>query len=103
MTGSFDESFIYPDNEDARVVEGVADGTMQVQGFRDGDTITIIGVTNNDGVLEPDEIYGGTREELVREGQKPLRSWRTIGVALLVVALVSGFLMGSRRKAFEEA
>jgi hypothetical protein len=98
LTGAMHEETILPDSgtpsEDGEPVEG----TIQARGLRNGDLVTIIGVKTDTGELLPDEVYGGSREEMIVERRQPSQVWLVIGPALMVFAVIIGVLLEARRR-----
>jgi hypothetical protein len=68
-------------------VNGVAKGSLQAMGFKDGDQITAVGLKGSDGSLIPTRIYGGDRASLLRElGRDALVAYVS-GIAFVLAAL----------------
>ncbi|MCD4685650.1 MAG: hypothetical protein K8S97_06920 [Anaerolineae bacterium] len=71
------------------------DGSWRVRGFRNGDQITVLGAISASGGVTPDQLYAGTRADLVADLRNNARFLRLfglvfggIGAILGVVALV---------------
>jgi hypothetical protein len=73
-------------------------GDRWVRGFYNGDTVTIIGETTDDGRLRPDEIYGGSRSEMIEELARPSRVWRWIGFGIMSAGVGTGLIVSRRRR-----
>lgn len=85
-------------------VDGHHEGSLQYEGFRNGDRVTVTGTRTNGGEVLPDRIFGGTREQLVEDIRSGARAAFVGGIALMVcspVALVGGIIgviFGRRRR-----
>lgn len=82
------------------------DKSIRIQGFTNGDLVTVVGKKGSAGGLIPDRLYGGDRVQLVDEIHQQAQTLFGIGVGMmicapifLVVALV-GLFFGRRRGLF---
>ncbi len=73
-------------------------GDRWVRGFYNGDTVTIIGEMTADGKLQPVEIYGGGREQMIDELTRPSRVWRWIGLGIMAAGVGTGVIVSRKRR-----
>lgn len=62
----------------------VRDGTLRLQGFQNGDLITVMGIRREGDVLNADKMYGGTRAEWVADLKGQAQDSRSVGYILAV-------------------
>jgi hypothetical protein len=98
LTGAMHEATVLPASGAPSEDGEPAEGTIQARGLRNGDLVTVIGVKTYTGELLPDEIYGGSREEIIAERREPSQIWLIIGPALMVFAVIVGVLLEARRQ-----
>jgi hypothetical protein len=80
-------------------------GDHRVRGFQEGDLVTIVAKHMEDGRFMADELYGGTRDELVSDTRTVAKVFRYIGYGLMAVAavltvvalIIGGFFLSRRR------
>jgi hypothetical protein len=81
-----------------------SDGSRRVSGFLNGDQVTMVGERLESGEFVPDQLYGGTREELVSDTRTGAKIFRYVGYALMVcgggigLLFVLGAVALSRRR-----
>jgi hypothetical protein len=64
--------------------ETLQDGSQRVSGFRNGDQVTIVAERQESGAFLADELYGGTRDELVSDTRTAAAIFRYGGYGLMV-------------------
>lgn len=62
----------------------VKDGTLRLQGFQNGDLITVMGIRREGEVLNAEKMYGGTRAEWVEDLKGQAEDSRSVGYILAV-------------------
>ncbi len=62
----------------------VRDGTLRLQGFQNGDLITVMGIRREGEVLNAEKMYGGTRAEWVADLKGQAQDSRSVGYILAV-------------------
>lgn len=62
----------------------VRDGTLRLQGFQNGDLITVMGIRREGDVLNAEKMYGGTRAEWVADLKGQAENSRSVGYILAV-------------------
>jgi hypothetical protein len=80
-------------------------GDHRVRGFQEGDLVTIVAKHMEDGRFMADELYGGTRDELVSDTRTVAKIFRYIGYGMMAVAavltavalIIGGFFLSRRR------
>jgi hypothetical protein len=97
LSGRTHEEVTLPEGAGTSDKDPVA-GTVRTHGFHNGDVVTIAGEKTATGELQPVEIYGGSRDEMIMERQRPAWIWFTIGVLLMIGAVVAGVLFDRRRR-----
>lgn len=62
------------------------DGSERIQGFRNGDLVTITGQKASTGGIVPDRIFGGDRVQLVEDIRGQARAALIMGVGMMICA-----------------
>lgn len=62
----------------------VRDGTLRLQGFQNGDLITVMGIRREGDLLSAEKMYGGTRAEWVSDLKGQAQDSRSVGYILAV-------------------
>ncbi len=78
-----------------------SEGDHRVRGFQNGDLLTIVARRGENGQFTADELYGGTRDQLIANTRTLARVFRYGGYALLifagfftvVMAIIGGFIL----------
>lgn len=86
--------------EQARQVQGVAEGTLRHIGFQAGEQITVVGRTTAAGIM-PSRVWGGDRTTLIQHLTGRVWGLRLAGILLGLVGLgliVTAVAMRPRRK-----
>jgi hypothetical protein len=102
LTGRLVEVVVPPEGE-AETIKGWAVGTARLKGLRNGDTVTVVGSKAAGGVFYPEEIYGGSRADIIAEYHRPSLAQRVLGVSLMIVSAIVGVLWERRIRAKEKA
>jgi hypothetical protein len=97
LSGRMHEGTTLPEGAGPSGKDPVA-GTVRIRGFHNGDVVTVAGEKTATGELQPVEIYGGSRDEMIMEHQRPAWIWFTIGVLLMIGAVVAGVWFDRRRR-----
>jgi hypothetical protein len=69
------------------------DGSRRLRGFRNGDLVTIVAEKQSDGSFKADEIYGGTRDDLIKNTRTAATIFRYCGYGMVVVGGVLGLVL----------
>lgn len=91
FTGHYQELVIPPQDAETRnEVDNITLNSIQAKGFGNGDQVTILGYKTDEGTFFPEEIYGGTKKEMVATYRRPALTILGIGAAVIisVVAVV---------------
>lgn len=81
------------------------EGSTRMQGFTNGDLVTVVGKKASTGDLIPDRLFGGDRVQLVENIRSSARTLFTIGIVMMIcsplvlVVGVLGALFSRRRRA----
>ncbi len=67
--------------------QSVKDGTLRLQGFKNGDLITVMGIRRDGQVLNAEKLYGGNRDEWVADLENQAETSRNVGYILGVCGL----------------
>lgn len=102
LTGSLVEVIVPPEGE-AETIKGWAVGTARLRGLRNGDTVTVVGWKAASGMITPEEIYGGSRADIIAEYHRPSLAQRALGVSLMIASAIVGVLWERRIRAKEKA
>ncbi len=74
----------------------ITSGDLRVIGFRDGDQVTVVGKRMGDGQFMIDQMYGGTRDDLVANTRLAAKVFRYLGFGSMVCGgLVAIGLLGT--------
>ncbi len=66
-------------NTDTYNGQTVTDGTLRLQGFQNGDLITVMGIRRDGENLNAEKMYGGTRAEWVSDLEGQAETSRNVG------------------------
>ena len=77
-------------SDSTRKADGIPEGSIRHIGFKEGDTITVVGKKDSSrgGSLRPTEFYGGDRAQLIKATQSEARMSRIIGIVLVVIGII---------------
>ena len=71
--------------------EWLEEGSLRIQGLRNGDLVTVVGNKRTDGSLEPTRLFAGDREALVAHLHDTAQGATIAGV---ILALIGALLLG---------
>ena len=74
------------ESDSSQRVEGIPEGSIRIQGYENGDLVTLVGQKASTGDFIPDRFFGGDRVELVEDIRSGARIAFAIGVLMIVGA-----------------
>jgi hypothetical protein len=77
-------------SDSTRKADGIPEGSIRHIGFKEGDTITVVGQkdASRGGSLHPSQFYGGDRAQLIKATQGEARASRIIGIVLVALGII---------------
>ncbi len=89
-TRGHQHSTIVERSNSTRKADGLPEGSIRHIGFKEGDTITVVGKkeASRGGSLRPSQFYGGNRDQLIKATQGEARTMRIIGAILIVIGII---------------
>jgi hypothetical protein len=66
-----------------------------VQGFHSGDSVTIVAERTADGSFLADEIFGGSREQLITNTRLGASLFRYMGYGFMCVSAIAGIIFAA--------